>query len=169
LNEVDQQHLRRFTTVNVARTPALQPLVPPLPPCDLPSNDALSALVEVRKRLDAIGPAPCALNLTRAAVRYIGGARDLSGPGARDDVATRSTTARRGPPLRCRSNRRDAVVTAPVDAMLVVPDGDAGMAAANSAAPVLRVSVIGGATFEYGGREIGLRNRRRGRCWPISR
>jgi ribosomal protein S12 methylthiotransferase accessory factor len=67
LNAVDQQHLRRFTTVNVARTPALQPLVPPLPPCDLPASDALAALAEARQRLHAVGLAPCALDLTRAA------------------------------------------------------------------------------------------------------
>jgi ribosomal protein S12 methylthiotransferase accessory factor len=67
LNEVDQQHLRRFTTVNVTRTLALQPLAPPSPPCDLPATDALTALAEVRQRLAAIGLAPCALNLTRAA------------------------------------------------------------------------------------------------------
>jgi ribosomal protein S12 methylthiotransferase accessory factor len=67
LNAVDQSHLRRFTAVNVARTPALQPLAPPSPPCDLPATDALAALAEVRMRLDAAGLAPCALNLTRAA------------------------------------------------------------------------------------------------------
>lgn len=58
---------------------------------------------------------------------------------------------------------------APTDKVLVIPDAEAGVAAANSSAPlvlppvtpgVLRVSVIGGATFEYGGREIGLRNRK---------
>ncbi len=67
LNEVDQQHLRRFTTVNVAQTPALHPLAPPLPPNDLPANDALATLAEVRRRLNAVGLAPCVLNLTRTA------------------------------------------------------------------------------------------------------
>jgi ribosomal protein S12 methylthiotransferase accessory factor len=67
LNEVDRQHVQRFTTLNVADTPALHPLAPPLPPCDLPADDALGALAEVRKRLGAIGLAPCAVNLTRAA------------------------------------------------------------------------------------------------------
>jgi ribosomal protein S12 methylthiotransferase accessory factor len=66
LNEVDRRYLSRVTTVNVARTPALHPLAPPLPPCDLPANDTLAALAAVRWRLDAIGLAPCALNLTRA-------------------------------------------------------------------------------------------------------
>jgi ribosomal protein S12 methylthiotransferase accessory factor YcaO len=52
--------------VNVALTPALQPLAPPLPPCDLPADDPLAVLAEVRKRLSVAGLAPCALNLTRA-------------------------------------------------------------------------------------------------------
>jgi ribosomal protein S12 methylthiotransferase accessory factor len=66
LNEVDRQHLRRFTAVNVALTPALHPLAPPLPPCDLEADDPLAVLAEVRKRLGVAGLAPCALNLTRA-------------------------------------------------------------------------------------------------------
>jgi ribosomal protein S12 methylthiotransferase accessory factor len=65
LNAVDRQHLRRFTTIDVAETPALRPLVPPAAPCDLPAHDAITALAEVRARLEAAGLAPCALNLTR--------------------------------------------------------------------------------------------------------
>jgi ribosomal protein S12 methylthiotransferase accessory factor len=66
LNEADRLHLRRFATVDVARTPALQPLAPPSASCDLAATDPLTALGEARKRLAAIGLAPCALNLTRA-------------------------------------------------------------------------------------------------------
>ncbi|HUB11382.1 MAG TPA: YcaO-like family protein [Acetobacteraceae bacterium] len=67
LNETDRQHLRRFTTIDVATTPALQPLAPPSPPRDLPTEDPLATLAELRRRLAAAGLAPCALNLTRAA------------------------------------------------------------------------------------------------------
>jgi len=72
LNDVDRQHLRRFTAVDVAATPALQPLAPPspprnLPPRDLPAHDKLATLAEVRRRLAAVGMVPAALNLTRAA------------------------------------------------------------------------------------------------------
>jgi ribosomal protein S12 methylthiotransferase accessory factor len=67
LNEVDRQHLRRFTAVNVAQTLAFHPLAPPLPLRNLPATDALTAMAEVRRRLDAVGLAPCVLNLTRTA------------------------------------------------------------------------------------------------------
>ena len=67
LNDVDREHLRRYTRVHVAETPALHPSAPPLPPCDIPASDPLPALAEVRKRLAAVGVAPCAINLTRAA------------------------------------------------------------------------------------------------------
>jgi ribosomal protein S12 methylthiotransferase accessory factor len=67
LNELDRQHLRRFNTVNVAQTPALQPLAPPSPPPDLPANDPRATLAELRKRLKAIEVVPYALDLTRAA------------------------------------------------------------------------------------------------------
>jgi ribosomal protein S12 methylthiotransferase accessory factor len=67
LNEVDRRHLRRFSMINVAETPALHPLAPPLPPSDLPANHARAALMEARKRLDAIGLAAYAVDLTRAA------------------------------------------------------------------------------------------------------
>ena len=66
LNETDREHLRRFAEVDVMRTPALQPLAPPAPPCDLPIDNPLDTLLEVRKRLDALGLAPWVLNLTRA-------------------------------------------------------------------------------------------------------
>ncbi len=67
LSEADQQHLRRFTSIDVARTLALQPLAPPLPPGDLPLGDGRTVLGALRQRLDAIGVAPCALDLTRPA------------------------------------------------------------------------------------------------------
>ena len=67
LNDADRQHLRRFTTVDVAATPALQPLAPPSPPRDLPAHDPLAALAALRQCLATAGLAPCALNLTRAA------------------------------------------------------------------------------------------------------
>jgi DNA-binding SARP family transcriptional activator/TolB-like protein len=50
---------------------------------------------------------------------------------------------------------------APMDEALLMANGASGVATADPAAPpVLTVSVIGGATFDYGGREIGLRNRK---------
>ena len=67
LNDADRQHLRRFTTVDVAATPALRPMAPPLPPRDLPADEPLATLAALRQRLGAAGMAPCALNLTRAA------------------------------------------------------------------------------------------------------
>jgi DNA-binding SARP family transcriptional activator len=48
---------------------------------------------------------------------------------------------------------------APVGATTVVPKREAD-ATGTDPPPILRVSVIGGATFEYGGREIALRNRK---------
>ena len=66
LNEADQQHLRRFTSIDVARIKALHPLAPPLPPSDVPAADGLTLLAALRQRLAAIGEAPCALDLTRA-------------------------------------------------------------------------------------------------------
>jgi ribosomal protein S12 methylthiotransferase accessory factor YcaO len=53
--------------VNVRQTPALHPLAPPLPPSDLAANDLRATLAELRKRLNAIGLAPYALDLTRSA------------------------------------------------------------------------------------------------------
>jgi ribosomal protein S12 methylthiotransferase accessory factor len=66
LNDADRRHLRRFTTVDVAATPALHPLAPPSPPCGLPAHDPRAMLAALRARLAAAGLAPCALNLTRA-------------------------------------------------------------------------------------------------------
>jgi len=65
LNDADRQHLRRFETVDVAATPALQPLAPPVPPRDLPVQDPRATLGALRQRLAEAGLAPCALNLTR--------------------------------------------------------------------------------------------------------
>ena len=67
LNALDHQHLRRFTAVNVAETPALHPLAPPLPPQDLPVHDRRATLAALRQRLSGIGVACYALNLTRPA------------------------------------------------------------------------------------------------------
>ncbi len=67
LNAVDREHLRRHAQVDVARTPALHPLAPPVPPCDLSAQDNPSLLAALRRRLEAIGLAPCVLNLTRSA------------------------------------------------------------------------------------------------------
>jgi ribosomal protein S12 methylthiotransferase accessory factor len=66
LNEADWQHLRRFACIDVTRTPALHPLAPPLPPGDPPAQHGGAALAALRQRLDAVGVAPCALDLTRA-------------------------------------------------------------------------------------------------------
>ena len=67
LNQADRDHLRRVTTIDVARVPALHPLAPPLPPRDLPAPDGRSVLAALRQRLGAVGLAPCALDLTCAA------------------------------------------------------------------------------------------------------
>jgi ribosomal protein S12 methylthiotransferase accessory factor len=66
LNDMDRQHVLRFTTMDVAHTPALQPTAPPLPPHDIPANNDLAVLAALRKKLQAVGLAPCAINLTRA-------------------------------------------------------------------------------------------------------
>jgi ribosomal protein S12 methylthiotransferase accessory factor len=66
LNDTDRQHIRRFTSLNVAETPALQPMAPPRLPHDLPASNQLAQLAELRRRLHAAGVAPCAVNLTRA-------------------------------------------------------------------------------------------------------
>jgi len=68
LNDVDRQHLRRFAAVDVAATPALQPLAPPLPPANLPLPDQRVTLAALRQRLAALALMPCALNLTRPAL-----------------------------------------------------------------------------------------------------
>ena len=106
LNDVDRQHLRRFTAVDVAATPALQPLAPPsppsnlpppdlsprdlsprdLPPRDLPAHDKLATLAEVRRRLAAVGMMPCALNLTLGCVRHPGDTCGLPRAGAVHDA-----------------------------------------------------------------------------------
>jgi ribosomal protein S12 methylthiotransferase accessory factor len=66
LNNVDRRHLGRYTDLNVALTPALHPVAPPSPPCDLPAEGSLAVLAELRKRLAWAGLAPCVVNLTRA-------------------------------------------------------------------------------------------------------
>ena len=68
LNDVDQHHIRRFTSVSVRDTPALHPLAPPAAARDLPADDNLALLAALRGRLDSAGLTPCALNLTRAAL-----------------------------------------------------------------------------------------------------
>jgi ribosomal protein S12 methylthiotransferase accessory factor len=67
LNATDRRHIARFTSINVAETPALHPIAPPLPACDLPADDPLALLAALREMLHRVGVAPCALNLTRAA------------------------------------------------------------------------------------------------------
>ncbi|HTW70855.1 MAG TPA: YcaO-like family protein [Acetobacteraceae bacterium] len=66
LNDADRQHLHRFKTVDVAATPALQPMAPPSPPRDLPAHDPFATLAALRQCLAAAGLTACALNLTRA-------------------------------------------------------------------------------------------------------
>ncbi|MDR3530746.1 MAG: YcaO-like family protein [Rhodopila sp.] len=68
LNDIDRQHIQRFTMVDVAATPALHPLAPPTPPCDLPTQDKIGVLAGVRRRLEAVGLTAYAVNLTRAAL-----------------------------------------------------------------------------------------------------
>jgi ribosomal protein S12 methylthiotransferase accessory factor len=74
LNDIDRQHIHRFTEINVPAVPALHPLAPPAPPCDVlppaPPRDALSSdkiaiLAEVRKRLESVGLEVYAVDLTR--------------------------------------------------------------------------------------------------------
>jgi ribosomal protein S12 methylthiotransferase accessory factor len=66
LNEADQRHVRRLTAVNVTETPALHPVAPPLPPCDLTADNDRAVLAAVRERLENVGFRPCVLNLSRA-------------------------------------------------------------------------------------------------------
>ena len=51
-------------------------------------------------------------------------------------------------------------MTSPVEERTTVVSNDANTPARSAGAPVLRVSVFGGATFEYGGRAVALRSRK---------
>ncbi len=65
LNEADCRARRRFTELDAAGVPALQPHMPPRPPADLPARDAPDALLKLRDRLGACGLTPYSQNLTR--------------------------------------------------------------------------------------------------------
>jgi ribosomal protein S12 methylthiotransferase accessory factor len=65
LNEIDHQHIHRYTRIDVAATTALHPLAPPRPSCNLLSSERITVLADVRKRLEAAGVEAYAMNLTR--------------------------------------------------------------------------------------------------------
>jgi ribosomal protein S12 methylthiotransferase accessory factor len=65
LNEADRRARRRYTELDAARVPALQPHLPPEPASDLPTADASEALLRLRDRLGACGLKPYAQDLTR--------------------------------------------------------------------------------------------------------
>jgi ribosomal protein S12 methylthiotransferase accessory factor len=65
LNEVDRQHIDRYSQLDVANSPFLHPLAPPAHPCDLLSYDRIELLAGVRKRLEIVGVEVYAVNLTR--------------------------------------------------------------------------------------------------------
>jgi ribosomal protein S12 methylthiotransferase accessory factor len=65
LNQADRRARRRFTELDAATVPALQPHLRPEPPADLPVRDPSEALLRLRDRLEACGLTPCAQNLTR--------------------------------------------------------------------------------------------------------
>ncbi len=65
LNAVDIRHIRRFSEVEVARTPVLHPRAPPRAPNDLPAGNRPALLAALRHCLARVGLTPCALDLTR--------------------------------------------------------------------------------------------------------
>jgi ribosomal protein S12 methylthiotransferase accessory factor len=65
LNEIDRQHISRYTKVDVAATPSLHPLAPPSPSRDLLSYNKIATLAELRRRLEIVGLGVYALNLTK--------------------------------------------------------------------------------------------------------
>jgi ribosomal protein S12 methylthiotransferase accessory factor len=65
LNEADWRHIRRFTRISVADTPALHPMAPPAPRRDIAENRQIDRLAAIRRRLDLVDLRPCAVNLTR--------------------------------------------------------------------------------------------------------
>jgi ribosomal protein S12 methylthiotransferase accessory factor len=66
LNDTDRQHIDRYTAIDVRQAASLHPLAPPAPPCDVPSDDRIAVLSDVRKRLEAVGAEGYAANLTRS-------------------------------------------------------------------------------------------------------
>ncbi len=68
LNNIDRQHISRYTQLKVADTSVLHPLAPPVSPCDLLSYDRIEILAAVRKRLEAVGVEVYAMSLSRPAL-----------------------------------------------------------------------------------------------------
>jgi ribosomal protein S12 methylthiotransferase accessory factor len=68
LNEIDRQHIHRYTAIDVGATAALHPVGPPAPPCDLLPTDKIAILAELRRRLKAAEVEAYAVNLTRPAL-----------------------------------------------------------------------------------------------------
>jgi ribosomal protein S12 methylthiotransferase accessory factor len=67
LSALDRRHIERFTRLDVRETRALQPVAPPAPAIDLPTEGP-AALGFIRQRLEELGLPACALNLTRAEI-----------------------------------------------------------------------------------------------------
>jgi ribosomal protein S12 methylthiotransferase accessory factor len=65
LNHTDRQHIERYTQLDVVTVPVLHPLAPPATSCNLTSNNSITILAGVRKRLEAAGVEVYAMNLTR--------------------------------------------------------------------------------------------------------
>jgi ribosomal protein S12 methylthiotransferase accessory factor len=68
LNEVDREHIHRFTAIDVAACPALHPVAPPSPARDIAVTDRVTVLGHVRKRMEHAGQPVFAVNLTRPAL-----------------------------------------------------------------------------------------------------
>jgi ribosomal protein S12 methylthiotransferase accessory factor len=107
LNDTDRQHIDRYTGMDVAATPALHPLAPPGPLCNVLSNDNIIVLAGVRQRLEAAGVEVYAVNLTRPALG-IPVARTIA-PGLEMGLASPP-----GPRLRAAAERSGVDPTRPV-------------------------------------------------------
>jgi ribosomal protein S12 methylthiotransferase accessory factor len=68
LNDLDRQHIARFTAIDVRRTRALHPVAPPAPADEQEPADKRVVLNQIRQRLERLGLFACAVNLTRAEI-----------------------------------------------------------------------------------------------------
>ncbi len=68
LNDMDWEHIKRYTQPKVVDFPLLHPLAPSGPSCDLLPHDRIAILAVIRERLAAVGAEVYAMNLTRPIV-----------------------------------------------------------------------------------------------------
>jgi ribosomal protein S12 methylthiotransferase accessory factor len=68
LNEIDRQHIDRYTQLDVAASMLLHPMVPSNLVCGVSSYNKIGRLTAIRQRLDAVGVDVYAMNLTRPAL-----------------------------------------------------------------------------------------------------